>query len=394
MAVTYDEAVSFTDSLFALRRLKPFSFDAGPNTRIRVSPCRRLLNARTERLRYCEDMPLSTIRMDLEVEEFGGKWSTCMYLSAGNWYGSPHAQFENGRSHYLILHDRRRLCAQQINLRTYLVRQGGTLRLFATPRFPKGGKVLTERLLNWMREYVRLRVRKKRLALGTGEDPRQILISLLLLGLAKQHLRRIQMVPAWGGQLVPMDTEDDDEAFTLDDELDEDLEDGEPPEGWTGLWQQEPPSANPSTRGSSTPGGRKVDFQEAGARAQQIGRLGELLVEDQQRNYLKEHGRSDLAEKVLHVAKVNDMAGYDIQSYTLGGEPVYIEVKTTVGDIQRPFMLSAGELECSQQHPENFRLYRLFQFEEELKRARFYVLEGNLNEHLDLHPTEFRARIK
>ena len=61
---------------------------------------------------------------------------------------------------------------------------------------------------------------------------------------------------------------------------------------------------------------RKVDYTRQSARDKRIGRAGELLVLDYERQALVNAGLPELAEKVRHVAEVEgDGAGYDIESY-------------------------------------------------------------------------------
>ena len=62
---------------------------------------------------------------------------------------------------------------------------------------------------------------------------------------------------------------------------------------------------------------------------ERIGLAGERLVFEQEQERLEVAGRNDLANKVCMVS-VNDLdRGYDILSYTSGGDELHIEVKTT-----------------------------------------------------------------
>src|SRR5215467_424001 len=74
------------------------------------------------------------------------------------------------------------------------------------------------------------------------------------------------------------------------------------------------------------------------ARNRQLGLAGEEAVLVAERMSLIAAGRGGLADRVVHVAKLEgDGAGYDIKSYTLGGEEKFIEVKTTRGDKRTAF---------------------------------------------------------
>jgi len=74
-------------------------------------------------------------------------------------------------------------------------------------------------------------------------------------------------------------------------------------------------------------------------------------VVESERNALIKCGRSDLAEMVRHVAKLEgDGAGYDIKSYTPEGEEKFIDVKTTQGDRSTAFYLSSNEVRFAADH--------------------------------------------
>lgn len=60
-----------------------------------------------------------------------------------------------------------------------------------------------------------------------------------------------------------------------------------------------------------------------------LGTRGELIVLEYERNRLIKNKRPDLAKKIIHVAKTDDTAGYDILSYEIDGKPKYVEVKAT-----------------------------------------------------------------
>jgi Domain of unknown function (DUF3883) len=91
---------------------------------------------------------------------------------------------------------------------------------------------------------------------------------------------------------------------------------------------------------------------------------GELLVIRRERRLLIEGGRFDLAGRVRHVSVVEgDGAGYDVGSFTLGGEPKYIEVKTTRGSAETLFFVTANEVAFSEAHPDQFFLYRVYHYD-------------------------------
>lgn len=396
--ITYDVVVSFTNMLLELRKAHPFSWQVGSGVTLRVTPHRELLSARAERLRFAEDLDLQTVRIDVEVSDGGVAGKTTLYLAAGEWWSQgDRAQFSNGITHYLLIHDRFRRSAQQINLLTSLVRRAGQMRLQVLPRFPKGGAEFSDRLRQWMREHAPVTLRGKQIDLGSSADPQQLLQNLLLLGLAKQHLRGLARFHAWMDTLPPavkgplVTGEDVAAGRFMDEELDEGPE--EAAEDWVGLRLFDPPQARHSRRGKGDFEG-KVNFPELNALAERIGKAGELLVLEAERAKLVEHGRSDLAKKVQRVAEVNDGAGYDILSFTPAGKRIYIEVKTTTGGANTGFFLTANELAFAWKHKQSYQLYRLYSYTENPERVAAFVLEGDLSEQVELEPSEYRVRVK
>lgn len=144
--------------------------------------------------------------------------------------------------------------------------------------------------------------------------------------------------------------------------------------------------------GDSTGTSSKIDFIEKEIRNKRLGLLGELFILEGEIQFLKNHGREDLANKVQHVSvNIGDGLGFDILSYDLSGNEKRIEVKTTRGDISRAFYITKNELETSSKYPENYFLYRLFDFDSNLKKGKYYVITGDLTKSLTLEALVFIA---
>ena len=140
---------------------------------------------------------------------------------------------------------------------------------------------------------------------------------------------------------------------------------------------------------------KQARYPDQDARNKELGTAGEKLVVAVEVENLRSTGRQDLADQVVHVARVEgDAAGYDVRSYSLEGEVRHIEVKTTRGPGSRAFFVSANEIEFSKQHPDTYHLYRLYDFDADRASARYYVARGTLAEEFALEPTEWRASIK
>lgn len=136
----------------------------------------------------------------------------------------------------------------------------------------------------------------------------------------------------------------------------------------------------------------KIDFIEKEIRNKHLGLLGELFILKSEIDFLISNGRVDLANKVHHVSvEIGDGLGFDILSYDLLGNEKKIEVKTTRSDISRPFYLTRNELEISSKNPENYFLYRLFDFDSNLNKGKYYVITGDLTNSLTLDALVFIA---
>ncbi len=136
----------------------------------------------------------------------------------------------------------------------------------------------------------------------------------------------------------------------------------------------------------------KIDFIEKEIRNKQLGLLGEIFILKSEIEFLKSNGKTDLANKIKHISvEIGDDLGYDILSYDLLGNEKKIEVKTTRSDISRPFYLTRNELETSSKNSDNYFLYRLFDFDSNLNKGKYYVIAGDLTNSLTLDATVFIA---
>jgi Protein NO VEIN, C-terminal/Domain of unknown function (DUF3427) len=165
-----------------------------------------------------------------------------------------------------------------------------------------------------------------------------------------------------------------------------------------GLVKTAPPEIAPTAIGTPLETklfrARKVDYTRQSARDKRVGRAGELLVLDYERQALRNAGIPELAEKVRHVADVEgDGAGYDIESYDPDGTRKYIEVKTTTGNQSGEFYVTANELQFSRQHSDKFYLYRVYHYDEVNNRAKFFTVKGSLENNFALFPVQFRVKL-
>lgn len=126
-----------------------------------------------------------------------------------------------------------------------------------------------------------------------------------------------------------------------------------------------------------------------------IGDIGELLAIELERKRLLAEGRPDLAERVEHVARtIGDGLGFDVLSFEKVGTDYcekYIEVKATTGGINKPFDISANEVEVSEEKGESYCVYRFYGLNSTAKEIRYYECRGSIKENFALEATAFKA---
>jgi hypothetical protein len=134
---------------------------------------------------------------------------------------------------------------------------------------------------------------------------------------------------------------------------------------------------------------RKFNPVERDFRNRKLGREGEELVLEFEREKLSRFHRPDLAKKIRWISDEDgDGAGYDILSFDEEGRERFLEVKTTVGPDTTPFYLTRNELSFSSERPEAFRLCRVFDFS---MRPKMFELTPPLANFVHLSPLSYEA---
>ncbi len=138
---------------------------------------------------------------------------------------------------------------------------------------------------------------------------------------------------------------------------------------------------------------RTINHIQNNIENKRIGDLGELWVIDRERKKLEQASKSKLAKKVKHVAKEQgDGLGYDILSYDVNGNKIYIEVKTTKGNVNSTFYITRNELEKSRIEQDNYRLYRVYAFDDETENAELLIIKGDLSNLCEI-PLTFKVKM-
>lgn len=148
----------------------------------------------------------------------------------------------------------------------------------------------------------------------------------------------------------------------------------------------------PPARGERNPSfkGVDVDFEAQTKENKKLGDLGEALVKRYEENKLRQKGLSSLADRV---EIVKDGRGFDVLSFDENGAEIHIEVKTTSGNEKTPFLISRNEVMFFKKNPQNYFIYRLYNYEQKNNYADFFIVD-NPSEQLHLEPTTFEARTR
>jgi hypothetical protein len=137
---------------------------------------------------------------------------------------------------------------------------------------------------------------------------------------------------------------------------------------------------------------RRIDFAELDAANRRLGKLGEQFVFDLERYRLRAAGRDDLAQRVVWASQdIGDGLGFDIFSFDDADDSERkLEVKTTGLGKFFPFYVTGNEVRCSEDIPQQYHLFRVFDFG---RVPRLYILHGSLRELCQLDPVLYRAVI-
>lgn len=93
-------------------------------------------------------------------------------------------------------------------------------------------------------------------------------------------------------------------------------------------------------KGGNTSGGSR--YKNAAA-AKLIGDKGELIVLEYEKNKLINAGLTSLSKSIIHEEAIGNRPGWDITSYDINGNQIYIEVKSSSSAKQFSFEFTANE---------------------------------------------------
>lgn len=139
--------------------------------------------------------------------------------------------------------------------------------------------------------------------------------------------------------------------------------------------------------------GRTVNFIQNGIENKRLGDLGELWVMKYEIEKLQNAKKFNLIDQIKHTSKdEGDGTGFDIQSFDINGNKIFIEVKTTKGRQNSTFFVTRNELERSKVEKNNYYLYRLYNYNEKEETADLLIIQGDLTNICEF-PTTYKINL-
>lgn len=146
-----------------------------------------------------------------------------------------------------------------------------------------------------------------------------------------------------------------------------------------------PPKAKKKNAGGKPPppriaSNRQIDYVLEAAKNKALGDIGELIILAHERTRVQKELGPDYADKVVHVSRdEGDSAGYDIRSWRVVAGVIseyFLEVKTTSGNENTPFFISANELQFAEKNTAKYELVRIHSLSQAKKGFLVYRWAG------------------
>ena len=138
---------------------------------------------------------------------------------------------------------------------------------------------------------------------------------------------------------------------------------------------------------------RNINFEGEIENNTELGKKGEDVVVEYEKNRLILEGREDLATKVFTTREIAGNAErFDVLSFDKDGNEKYIEVKTTKGGLNNVFHISENEIEFSEQYQDRYYLYRVYNFNIKSMSGNLKIIKGAIKRE-KLQATNYICRI-
>lgn len=132
-----------------------------------------------------------------------------------------------------------------------------------------------------------------------------------------------------------------------------------------------------------------IDYLQLHKRQMEIGALGEAFVYDLECNKLK---HTNFVDRIDRYKALDPSNGYDILSFDNEGNELYIEVKTTIGDINEDFFISSHEINTAKKlisQDKKYYIYRVYNILANNKNEIGYYVISDFSS-LSLVPEHYR----
>jgi len=127
--------------------------------------------------------------------------------------------------------------------------------------------------------------------------------------------------------------------------------------------------------------------------AENDGLLGEHLIMEYEKDRISKFGLSTLV-KHRSQEKNGDRYGYDIESRSEGGHNLFIEVKTTRGNIKTPFIITRNEFNKMKELSKigEYAIYRISLYESQYRIIKIIGIE-NIEAKFDFSPIDYTYKV-
>ena len=127
--------------------------------------------------------------------------------------------------------------------------------------------------------------------------------------------------------------------------------------------------------------------------AENDGLLGEHLIMEYEKDRISKFGLSTLV-KHRSQEKNGDRYGYDIESRSEGGHNLFIEVKTTRGNIKTPFIITRNEFNKMKELSKigEYAIYRISLYESQYRIIKIIGIE-NIEAKFDFSPIDYIYKV-
>lgn len=139
----------------------------------------------------------------------------------------------------------------------------------------------------------------------------------------------------------------------------------------------------------------KIDYLQRAKENARVGLVGENLVLGFEKLRVAKETAEEAPDSVKWVAEVNDLAGYDIESYIFENghkRKIYIEVKTTNSRYNTDFFVSENERLKSLKYRNYYFVYRIYDCDSVTPKC--YIVRGSIPSNFILDKSNYKARLK